>query len=81
MPDGAVRVECGDDVHEARTGSLACLPRGRPHTFGSVDGPARVLLVITPGGLDEFFAERDILLAAGADRSALLQLAERYGFR
>ena len=44
-----------------------------------VDGPARVLLVITPGGLDEFFAERDALLAARADRSTMLRLAEGYG--
>lgn len=78
--DGALQAECGDDTFHAPTGSLVFLPRGRPHTFRSVGGPARVLLIATPGGLDEFFTERDAALAAGAGRAEMLQLAARYGF-
>ena len=36
---------------------LVFLPRDLPHTFRSVGEPATALLIVTPGGLDEYFAE------------------------
>ena len=46
-------------------GETAFIPRGREHTFRVTDdGPSRHLLVLTPGGFEEFFAE----MARGAFR-------------
>ena len=43
------------------------LPRNLPHVFRSMGGPATALLIVTPGGLDEYFAELSAALAANAD--------------
>lgn len=77
---GYMEVECGDDRFEAAAGSLAFLPRNVPHAFRSVGGPARVLLIVTPGGLDEFFAARDAAMAAGAGRAEIMRIITRHGF-
>jgi hypothetical protein len=36
------------------------LPRNLPHVFRSVGGPATALLIVTPGGLDEYFPPCDV---------------------
>ena len=53
-------------------GDRAFLPRGVEHGYRVDAGPARVLNVCTPGGLDGFFRE-----AAGG--AALEEVAARYG--
>ena len=40
-------------------GTTAFLPRHLTHTFRSVDGPATILFIVTPGRLDEFFRMRE----------------------
>ena len=56
--EGAVKVRMGDRVVNAATGSLVLVPRGLPHTFWS-DGeaPARLLVIFSPGGYENFFRE------------------------
>jgi quercetin dioxygenase-like cupin family protein len=73
----------------ATSGAWVTLPRGSLHTFkNSGTTTARMLIVVTPAGLDRFFAE---VGTAAADRSAppspvtdadidrLLAIAPRYG--
>jgi hypothetical protein len=44
------------------------LPRNIPHGLRSIDGPATTLLIVTPGGLDEYFADLHAAINANADR-------------
>ena len=56
--DGAVKVRLGDQVVDAATGSLVLVPRGLPHTFWSPgEAPARMLVIFSPGGYEDFFRE------------------------
>ncbi len=58
--DGAVDFVCGEERFRAERGALAYLPRGLPHTFlGVSEQPSRVLVMLLPGGLEEFFAQSD----------------------
>ena len=57
--EGTMQVECGDDTWTCPAGTTAFLPRHLTHTFRSVDGPATILFIVTPGRLDEFFRMRE----------------------
>jgi mannose-6-phosphate isomerase-like protein (cupin superfamily) len=76
---GTLEVECGDDRFQAGPGSFVFLPRNLPHGFHSVGGPATALLIVTPGGLDEYFAELSAALAAHADPAQVRTIQQRYG--
>jgi hypothetical protein len=53
------------------------LPRNVPHAFRSVGGVATGLLIVTPGGLDEYFAE--LREADHADVTEIRMIQEVYG--
>jgi mannose-6-phosphate isomerase-like protein (cupin superfamily) len=56
--EGELTVVCGGETYTAGPGAMAFLPRGVPHTFRvEGDAPARLLTVITPGGMEDFFAK------------------------
>jgi hypothetical protein len=55
------------------------LPRNLPHAFRTVGGPATALLVVTPGGLDEYFAELSVALAANVGAAQLRTIQQAYG--
>jgi mannose-6-phosphate isomerase-like protein (cupin superfamily) len=55
--EGELLIRCGADIFEARAGSFAFLPRGRPHRFWARDQPARLLLITTPGGIEDYFRQ------------------------
>jgi quercetin dioxygenase-like cupin family protein len=76
---GALEVECGEDRFEARPRSFVFLPRGLPHTFRAIGGSATALLIVTPGGLDGYFAELHAALRAGADPTEIAEIQQRYG--
>jgi quercetin dioxygenase-like cupin family protein len=54
---GTLDVQCGDRRHLAGPGAFVFLPSGIPHTFRVVEGPARMLTLAVPGGLEAFFRE------------------------
>jgi mannose-6-phosphate isomerase-like protein (cupin superfamily) len=54
--EGTLSLECGGERFEAAAGSFVFLPRRVPHALQSVGGPARMLIIAAPGGLDEYFA-------------------------
>jgi quercetin dioxygenase-like cupin family protein len=70
--DGAVTVWAGDQRRELVPGERALLPRGVAHGYRVDTGPARMINVCTPGGLDRFFRE----VAGGAP---FVEVAFRYG--
>jgi uncharacterized RmlC-like cupin family protein len=54
--EGRMGALLGDDEVFAEAGTLVFMPRGQWHTFWNAgDQPLRVLLLISPGGLEELF--------------------------
>jgi mannose-6-phosphate isomerase-like protein (cupin superfamily) len=76
---GTLDVECGEDRFQAGPSSFVFLPRGLPHTFHAIDGVATGLLIVTPGGLDEYFAELGAILRTGGERSEIAKVQAKYG--
>jgi hypothetical protein len=54
-------------------------PRNLPHVFRSVGGPARALLIVTPGGLDGYFEELSAALVADAGPDRIRTIQRAYG--
>lgn len=53
---GTLRFRLRDELHRSPTGSFVFVPRGTEHCFQNVgDGPARLLVIFTPSGMEEFF--------------------------
>ena len=84
--EGSLAVRCGTETFEAGPGSFTFLPRGVPHTFAVVAGPARILSICTPGGFERFFvdagrpAETNGLPQAGpVDVATLARIGGEYG--
>jgi quercetin dioxygenase-like cupin family protein len=77
--EGEYEIRCGDQVFVGTVGSFVFVPRGVPHryTVGSAGGR---VLVITPAGLERYFAEVADQLGAGAvSMEAEATIAARYG--
>jgi mannose-6-phosphate isomerase-like protein (cupin superfamily) len=64
VAEGAITIVVAGRENTAGTGSFAAVPRGTVHTFRN-DGtkPARLLVTITPAGLDRFFREVGVPIA------------------
>jgi quercetin dioxygenase-like cupin family protein len=77
---GLLEVECDGEEFEAAPGSFVFLPRERPHTFRSVGGTARGLLIIMPGGLENYFDALHVALETGGSSQVRAVQAE-YGIR
>lgn len=68
MLEGTLTIQVGGDTITASAGDFAFLPRGIAHSFKNTgDGYAKALVLITPAGLEGFFAE---VFEPAADRSA-----------
>ncbi len=55
--DGQVTVYVGEEVLEAPRGAFVFAPRDVPHRFTVDSHQARLLVVLTPGGFEQFFSE------------------------
>ena len=77
---GRLEVECDGEEFEAAPCAFVFLPRDRPHTFRSVGGTARGLLIITPGGLENYFDALRAALKTG-DSSQVRAVQADYGIR
>jgi len=78
--EGSYEVHCGDARRTISAGACAILPRGVPHGFrnaGSV--PARLIFVITPSGLEDYFIAISKLGPPPPSPTDLVKLAETYG--
>jgi quercetin dioxygenase-like cupin family protein len=80
---------CGEQAWRAGPGSLVYLPHGIPHGFTvSGTGPGRIIVVVTPGGFDQFVAAAgepagDLRLPepAAPDPVRITQLAAAHGIQ
>jgi quercetin dioxygenase-like cupin family protein len=85
--DGQFDGFCGDQAWRAGPGSLVYLPHGIPHGFTvSPAGPGRIIVVVSPGGFDQFVAAagepaRDLRLPEPVppDPAHLTRLAAAHG--
>jgi hypothetical protein len=77
--EGTYEITLGDERRTVSAGACAILPRGVPHGFRNVaSAPGRLLCVIVPGGLEEYF------VAVGKcspppSPAQLVELARPYG--
>jgi quercetin dioxygenase-like cupin family protein len=56
--EGTLTIQVGGDTITAQAGDFAYLPRGIAHSFKNTgDVPAKALVMITPAGLENYFAE------------------------
>lgn len=80
--EGAVRIRVGERLLRAQPGDFVLVPPGVAHGFGSLgDGPAKVLLIISPAGVHErYFDELAEILAhpGPPDVQAIGALRQRY---
>jgi quercetin dioxygenase-like cupin family protein len=61
--EGQYEFRVGNQVIQATAGSFLFAPRGIPHTYKNVGTTAsRHLTLISPGGIERFFAERAALI-------------------
>jgi quercetin dioxygenase-like cupin family protein len=55
--DGRIRFRRGDEEMVLGPGELFFGPRGIPHCFKVLEGGARALVIVSPGGFEEMFIE------------------------
>jgi quercetin dioxygenase-like cupin family protein len=78
--DGTVMARVGDQVVEAGAGASLVKPRGTPHAMWNTGpDPVRVLEMLSPGGLEDYFEELAPVLRDKAPPATYDALAERYG--
>ncbi len=68
----------GDERVDLTAGSSLTVRRGAPHAWCNLsETPLRMLVLFTPGGIDELFRET----AKGADLDSLAPILEKFGSR
>ena len=78
--EGTVGVRVGDQVLSAGPGSYLVKPRHTPHAmWNATSTAARVVEVLSPGGLEAYFEELAPILSEHRTAPEYYQLAEKYG--
>lgn len=78
--EGTLRFRLGEELHAAPAGSFVFVPRGTVHAFQNVgDGPARILVIFNPAGMEPFFEEFATLPAGPVDPSEFTRLGSAVG--
>lgn len=55
--EGQIEVTVGGETTVVPAGGFAFAPRGVPHTYAVPEGTARLIVIATPGGIEDFFRE------------------------
>jgi mannose-6-phosphate isomerase-like protein (cupin superfamily) len=78
--EGKMGAVLGEDVVYGEPGDLIFKPRGQWHAFwNAIDGPTRILEVISPGGFEGYFEELGEVFAAGPpDPEKIAAVAAKY---
>ncbi len=85
--EGEIRFRQGTEEFVAGPGTLVWVPRGVPHAFTVHSPSARALVIVTPGGFEQMFAEGGVPANETSapptqhyDPDAARALAEKFGF-
>ncbi|WP_433172860.1 cupin domain-containing protein [Actinoallomurus sp. CA-150999] len=66
VTEGKYEIRVDGELHVATPGTLAYGPRGVAHQFRNIsDAPSRMLVIVTPGGVEDFFIGLSELLRDG----------------
>jgi quercetin dioxygenase-like cupin family protein len=66
VTEGRYEIRVDGELHIAEPGTLAYGPRGVSHQFRNIaETPSRMLVIVTPGGVEDFFIGLSRLLAGG----------------
>jgi quercetin dioxygenase-like cupin family protein len=78
--DGTLRFRLASDLITGVSGSTIFVPRETEHAFfnGSA-APARMLVVVTPSGLQDFFERLGPLSFGPPDEGAIADISAEYG--
>lgn len=80
--EGQVTFTIEESTVVASAGTTIHVQRGVPHSFAvSGDGKARVMLIISPPGLETMFQELHDLPPGPPDMATISAICERYGIR
>lgn len=80
VSEGRVRFGVGAQEFVASPGTTVFAPRDLPHSFRAAEGgPARMMLVITPGGLEAMFRQLGELGAGPPDLQRFSAIVSEYG--
>jgi quercetin dioxygenase-like cupin family protein len=75
-----LRFRLGDEVADAPAGSFVFVSRGTPHCFQNVgDGPARIIVLFTPSGMERFFDRFAALPPGPVDPGAFRNIGAEVG--
>jgi quercetin dioxygenase-like cupin family protein len=80
--EGRIRFEIDGREFIGEPGSFAFVPRGAKHRFQNIsEKTSRMLVMVTPGGLEEFFRELSAVMdpAAPPDPEIAGPIAEKHG--
>ena len=85
--DGEIRFRRGTEEFIAGPGTLVWAPREVPHAFTVQTPTARALVIVTPGGFEQMFAEGGVPVGEttepptlGYDPDAARAIAGKFGF-
>ncbi|MGP1271989.1 MAG: cupin domain-containing protein [Phycisphaerales bacterium] len=76
--EGRVEFQADDEVHTLGPGDLIHIPGEIPHAPKCVEGPARIIMLVTPPRFENFFHKLPEALAAGG-REAMAELGREFG--
>ena len=80
--EGAITFQLGTEKTRATPGTFIHIPKGLRHAFVNAEAePARSMVILTPGGLEYFFAEISTLLRtypSGPPSELVQALTDKY---
>lgn len=81
--EGVVTFQLGDRIFKASPGSFVFGPRGLVHKFSNPEPqPAKLLVVSSPAGLENFFEELYTVLSVNpTDGAQIISLFQKYGMQ
>ena len=78
--EGELTYYVDEATHDATAGTCVFLPRGCEHSFSVESEEARLLVLVSPAGLEGFYGEMDgDGTGANRDIERLVTVAARYG--
>ena len=78
--EGDYTFECGDQVVSTIAGAFVFLPKGVPHRYQAGNAGGRLLMIFTPGGIEDYFRAVASAMEDGAlQPSRAHEIAEAYG--
>lgn len=78
--EGTFRMKLEHELREAPAGTFVFIPRGVRHTWQNIgDGPARLLILTAPAGLERFFERFSELLDDASVSEAFRTAGREFG--